>query len=228
MQFVIHHLSLATLAVILTLAPFVASAQEAIIYDGDNCTGDYRMLHGDVRDLHAMEFDNTANSFRVFSGSWSFYRDAGYQERNGPMITVTDYTQNAICRGFDHIAASRGFSFPDNRLSAVELIASVSAQKWPPSPVAILYDQTHFRGQYRVLTRMTPDFHDIGFDNDAESVRVIRGIWVFYRNAGYGQTTTRPSLALGPGEYGDVASTPGYPANYFPQDLMSSAEALEN
>lgn len=228
MRFTAHHRSSAALAASLALAACVASAQEAIIYDGDNCTGDYRMLYDDVSDLHAMEFDNQANSFRVFSGSWSFYRDAGYQERNGPMITVTGFNPNAACQGFDNYAANRGFSFPDNRLSAVALIASVTASKFPQPSVAILYDRTHFQGQYRVLTRMTPNFHDIDFDNDAESIRVIRGIWVFYRNANYGQTTSRPSLALGPGNYADVALITGYPDNYFPHDLMSSADALPN
>lgn len=223
-----HRRSSAALAVSLALAACVASAQEAIIYDGDNCTGDYRMLHDNVHDLHAMGFDNRANSFRVYSGTWSFYRDAGYQERNGPMITITGYNPNAACQGFDDHAASRGFSFPDNRLSAVALTASVTTSKLPAPLVAILYDHTHFQGQYRVLTRMTPNFHDIEFDNDAESIRVIRGIWAFYRNADYGQTTSRPSLALGPGDYADVASINGYPANYFPHDLMSSAEALPN
>lgn len=220
------HLPTVALAACLALAAGAAPAQEAIIYDGDNCTGDYRMLYDDVSDLHDMGFDNDANSFRVFSGSWSFYRDADYLEENGPKITLTGYSQNANCRGFDTQAEYRGFSFPDNRLSAAELISPVAASISPPSPVAILYDHTQFAGQYRVLTRMTPDFDDINFDNDAESIRIIRGTWVFYRNEDYGETASRPSVTLGPGDYADIALVPGYPANHFPQDLMSSARPL--
>lgn len=228
MRLFTFHLPFVLLAFLLSLPTARAFAQEAIIYDGDNCTGDYRMLHDDVRDLHAMEFDNRANSFRVFSGTWSFFRDAGYQQRNGPMITFTGFNPNAICRGFDDYANSQGFSFPDNRLSAVDLTATPAASKWPLPAVAILYDFTHFRGQYRVLTRMVPDFHAIDFDNDVESVRVVRGVWAFYRNADYGQTAARPFIALGVGEYPDIGAIAGYPTNHFPHDLMSSAQPVPN
>ena len=228
MSLTAHHLASAALAASLSITAIVASAQEAIIYDGDNCTGDYRMLYDDVRDLHEVGFDNDANSFRVTSGSWSFYRDKDYQERNGPKISVTGFSPNANCFGFDDYAEYRDFSFPDNKLSAAELVSTVSASVSPPGPVAILYDRTQFRGQYRVLTRKTADFDDIDFDNDAESVKVIRGTWIFFRNEDYRQTSSRPSMTLGPGDYADIESVPDYPANHFPQDKMSSALPLQN
>ena len=39
-----------------TLCAAPIFAQEAIIYDGDNCTGDYRMLSDDFSDLHVLGF----------------------------------------------------------------------------------------------------------------------------------------------------------------------------
>ena len=224
----LHFLTLPIFTASLISAAGVAPAQEAIIYDRDDCTGDYRMLYDDVSDLRDMDFDNEANSYRVTSGSWSFYRDADYREENGPKITVTGFSLNANCRNFEDAAETRGFSFPHNRLSAAELISPVSATIMPPGPVAILYDRTNFRGDYRVLTRMVPDFDDIDFDNDAESVRVIRGTWIFYRNEDYGQTGSRPSVMLEPGDYPDIENLPGYAEDYFPQDRMSSAQPIEN
>ncbi len=200
-----------------------ASAAELILFDGNNCTGDFRMTDRSISDLNQVGFDNRVNSFMAITGSWRFYRDANYQENNGPSFQIGPSGYTETCWSLND--ASQG-NFPNNRMSAVELLQDSPGPQ--PEGIAILYDFTNFGGQYRILTRSVQDFRQIGFDNDVESIRVVSGTWNFYRDAGFGAPPGRPSITLGPGDYANVANVPGYPQGHFPGDLMSSAEfALE-
>ncbi|MCB9960111.1 MAG: hypothetical protein H6843_16055 [Rhodospirillaceae bacterium] len=195
-----------------------ATAAEAILFDGNNCSGEYRMLDRSVSDFNAIGFDNEVNSLMVLSGTFRFYRDAGYGEGNGPSFQLGPSGLVETCWSLDQ--ASQG-TFPVDRMSAAQLVADTVGPQ--PVGVAILYDNAGFGGQYRILTRNVSDFNAIGFDNDAASIRVVSGTWTFFRNANYAAPPDRPSITLGPGDYADLANVPGYPPGTFPGDLMSSA-----
>lgn len=92
--------------------------------------------------------------------------------------------------------------------------ASAAAQE------IVLYDFENFEGEAVVLTENTPDLAALGFDNDAEAVRVVSGVWELYRNAGYGVTPSRPSMVLGPGDY------PSLEALGFPEDTLSAVRIV--
>ncbi|MCA8908309.1 MAG: hypothetical protein KDA64_10560 [Rhodospirillaceae bacterium] len=195
-----------------------AQAAEAILFAGNNCSGQYRMLDRSVSDFNAIGFDNEVNSLMVITGTFRFYRDANYGEGNGPSFQLGPSGQVDTCWSLDQ--ASQG-QFPNDRMSAAQLINDTVGPQ--PTGVAIVYDNPGFGGQYRILTRNVSDFNAIGFDNDVESIRVVSGSWTFFRNANYDAPPDRPSITLGPGDYANVANVPGYPPGTFPGDLMSSA-----
>lgn len=199
--------------------PAAATAAEAILYDGNNCSGEYRMLDRSVANFHHIGFDNEVNSVMVITGTFRFYRDANYGEGNGPSFQLGPSGQQQTCWSLQD--ASQG-TFPNNRMSSAQLVAD--SQGPQPVGVAVLYDNTNFGGQYRILTRAVSNFNAIGFDNRTESIRVLSGTWTFYRNDNFGAPPNRPSITLGVGDYADVANVPGYPPGTFPHDLMSSAQ----
>lgn len=205
--------------IVFTATPVAAA--EMILFDGNECTGEYRMLDRSVVDLRQMNFDNKANSVRIFAGGWTLYRDHNYGNRNGPSIRVaqTPSEQGGTGRCLD-IASVLDGVFPANRLSSVALDPDTASY---PRAVAIIYDRTRLRGAYRILTRDVADFDHIDFDNDAASIRVVRGRWEFYRDADFGERPDRPRLLLEVGEYPEIHTVTGYPRGHFPRDLMSSA-----
>ncbi|MEQ9812381.1 MAG: hypothetical protein RLO50_06340, partial [Azospirillaceae bacterium] len=165
----------------------------------------------------AQEFDNDAESFRVLAGTWRFFRDAGYGVGSGPSFDASPGTHP----GCQDIQVASGGSFPGDRLSAVQLLNGGG----PPTALIFLFDNAGFASNqsYRALTQSEADFGRIGFDNRVAAVRVVRGTWQLFRNAGYGETPDRPSVTLPVGSYENIALLPGYPPNTFPPDLMSSA-----
>jgi hypothetical protein len=207
-------------ALLFIAVPGYATAQvdntNVILYDGSNCTGEYRALWLAEGDFNAIGFDNRVNSVHVYAGIWRFHRDAGFGNGNGPPFELSAGT------GCTNVEQFTGGTFPNNLMSAAQ---PLSATPGTPPPIIHLYDFAGFGGEYRVLTASEPDFNAIGFDNDVESIEVINGQWTLYRNSNYGAPPDRPSITLGPGSYPNVASVPGYPPNHFPGDLMSSAQA---
>lgn len=200
------------------ILPTVAQGAEAILFDGNNCSGQYRMIDRSVSDFNQIGFDNEVNSLMVITGTFQFYRDAGYGEGNGPSFQLGPSGYQETCWSLND--ASQG-SFPNDRMSAAQLVADGGQPQ--PDGVAILYDLTNFGGQYRILTRAVNDFNAIGFDNDVESIRVVSGTWAFFRDAGYG-TGNGPAIILGPGDYPNVENVPGYQPGTFPGDRMSAAQ----
>lgn len=205
------------------ILPIAANAAEAILFDGNNCSGQYRMLDRSVSDFNQIGFDNEVNSLMVVTGTFRFYRDANYGEGNGPSFQLGPSGYSETCWSLND--ASQG-NFPNDRMSAAQLIQD-GGDPQPPG-VAILYNNNNFGGQYRILTRDVSNFNNIGFDNAVNSIRVISGSWTFYRNNNYDAPPNRPSITLGPGDYANVANVPGYPPNHFPADLMSSAQVAAN
>jgi len=211
-------LALAAAAAIQGLSTLPAGAQtasEVYLYDDDNCTGEYRALIDSLQDFDIIDFDNEVDSVRVISGTWSFYRDAGYGTGNGPPFSLGP--SPTTCWSVEDAS---GGQFPDDRMSSVQLTQQTPGT---PPPAVILFDNTNFNGSGRLLTAAEPNFDNIDFDNDTESVRVLNGTWTLYRDANYGAPPDRPSVTLGPGDYPDIANVPGYPPGTFPGDLMSSA-----
>lgn len=198
-----------------------ASAAELHLFDKAGCQGAVRMLHTSEPDFRAMDFDNRVASLMVITGVWEVFRDRSYEAINGPSARIRPGPNGPTCLD---IAAATGGGFPANRMSAARLLAETPGPR--PKGVAILYDFRDFGGSFRVLTRNVSDFRKIEFDNDAESIRVLSGIWQVYRNAGFGVTAERPSLILAPGLYPDISAVETYAPGTFPPDLMSSARVM--
>ncbi|MEZ5669683.1 MAG: beta/gamma crystallin-related protein [Alphaproteobacteria bacterium] len=195
-----------------------AQAAEAILFDGNNCTGQYRMLDRSVGNFDQIGFDNRVNSLMVITGAFRFYRDANYGEGNGPSFQLGPSGYTETC--WSLADAAQG-NFPNDRMSSAQLLQD--SQGPQPQGVAIVYDFANFGGQYRILTRNVADFNAIGFDNDVESIRVVSGTWTFYRDANYGQGNGQ-AITLGPGDYANVNNVPGYQPGTFPGDRMSAAQ----
>ena len=200
-------------------ASMSANAAEAILFDGNNCSGQYRMLDRSVENFNQIGFDNEVNSLMVITGSFQFYRDANYGEGNGPSFQLGPSGYTETCWSLND--ASNG-NFPNDRMSSAQLLQDSEGPQ--PLGVAIVYDNNNFGGQYRIITRDVANFNNIGFDNEVNSIQVISGVWTFYRNNNYDAPPNRPSITLTPGSYPDIANLAGYQPNYFPADRMSSAQ----
>lgn len=194
------------------------AAQEIILYDFEDFQGGSVRLTESARDLDDFDFDNDAESIRVISGVWEIYRNDDFgvtSSRPSMVLQPGDY------RSLDDIG------FPNDRLSSVRRLEGAAPEPPPPSPPAqgggeiILYDFEGFGGRSVRLTENTPDLDAIGFDNDAEAVRVVSGIWELFRNAGYGVTPSRPSITLGPGDY------PSLEDLGFPEDRLSAVRLAQ-
>ena len=80
-----------------------ASAQEIILYDGPNYTGQQVRVTGDVRNLQSMGFNDRASSFRVVRGEWELCQHDDY---NGTCITHAS-DQPSLGRMNDQITSLR-------------------------------------------------------------------------------------------------------------------------
>jgi hypothetical protein len=198
-----------------------AGAAEAILFDRDNCTGKYRMIDRSISDFDDIEFNDRVNSLMVITGSFKFYRDDDYEEDSGPSFLLGPSGYQDTCWSLQDASLGK---FPVNRMSSAELIADTPAPQ--PKGIAILYEKVNFQGNYRILTRSVSNFDAIGFDNEVESVRVIKGGWFFYRDANFGAPPGRPAIGLAPGDYPDIQSLPDQLHDYFPRNLMSSAKVF--
>lgn len=130
------------LATALPAAPASAQSAEAILFDGHNCSGEYRMLDRSVSDLRHMSFDNRVNSVMVITGVFEFYRDAGYGDHNGPPFRLGPSGYIDTCWS---LADASGGDFPVNRMSAAQRLQATPGPA--PQGVAILYDFTEFGGE---------------------------------------------------------------------------------
>ncbi|MGI3186310.1 beta/gamma crystallin-related protein [Nioella aestuarii] len=108
--------AIALLLMALHAGPRSAAAQEVILYDFENFGGRELRLSQSAPSLTQFSFDNDVESIRVISGQWSFHRDDGFQNFNGPSITLGpgDYPSVAAL-GFapDRMSSVRLLSFDD-------------------------------------------------------------------------------------------------------------------
>lgn len=109
----VQMLAILLLGLSLLISAKPAAAQEVILYDFENFGGRQLRLTQSAPDLDAFGFDNDVASIRILSGQWSFHRDDGFQNLNGPPLTLGPGT-------YPNIAA---LGFPAERMSSVRLIS---------------------------------------------------------------------------------------------------------
>ncbi len=94
------------------LATSFGNAQEVELYPGTNFQGQVLRLTSSAPDLDEFGYDNVVSSIRILSGQWSFHRDDGFQNNNGP----------ALILGPGNYADIQDLNFPRNRMSSVQLL----------------------------------------------------------------------------------------------------------
>ncbi|MCB9947231.1 MAG: hypothetical protein H6842_05300 [Rhodospirillaceae bacterium] len=185
---------------ILLLAGSPAWASEVVLYDAPGCAGPYRVLVDSEADLDRVDFGNAAASVRVVAGTWTFFRDDGFQSNNGPPVTLGP--GDCVTLG-----AGPAAQFPPELMDSVQLTTPAPG----PGSVIVLYDGPGLAPPYRVLTGNTPDLDQVAFDNRIGSFQVVSGLWRIFRDDGF-QAASGPPVEAGTGVYGDIAAL-GLPAD---------------
>lgn len=169
-----------------------ASANQVLLYDDEGCRGEYRLLIDSEADLERLEFRNDAESIRVVSGVWTFYRDVNFFSQSGPSLTL----QPGGCVTLGEGAA---VSFPRDSMDSVQRIQAGGALPG----VIVLFDGVNLTPPYRVVIGNLTDLDEQDFNDRVESVQVLQGNWRLYRDENFG-TGDGPPTPFGPGTYGDV------------------------
>ncbi len=109
------------------------------------------------------------------------------------------------------------------RRSALTALALCALSGHAIAGQVMLYDHENCEGSHRLLVDSEPDLDRLDFLNDAEAVRVVSGVWTFFRDVNF-STRSGPSLTLGPS--GCVTLGEGV-AEAFPGDGMDSVQRVE-
>lgn len=150
-----------------------ASAQEIILYDGPNYTGQQVRVTGDVRNLQSMGFNDRASSFRVVRGEWELCQHDDY---NGTCITHAS-DQPSLGRMNDQITSLR----PAGRHPGGP------GGGHPGREAITLYSGANYTGRSVTLTVAATDLRQYNFNDEARSIRHSgRRAWRVCQHANYG------------------------------------------
>ena len=161
----------------------------AILFQHANFHGAHKHVFGSEPNLNASDdnfFNDKVSSIIVVSGSWSFYRHAGYVGRYAATLGPGAYSWvgNVDIQN-DDMSSLR----PDNTLGVANL------------PHVILFEHANLHGSHKHVFGAEPNLNasDDNFFNDkVSSIVVISGQWAFYRHANY---NGQYAATLGPGIY---------------------------
>ena len=181
-----------------------AEAAKVLLYDQEDCEGDFRLLVDSEADLERMEFRNDAESVRVENGVWTFHRDVNFFSQSGPSLTLGP----GPCI---NLGEGPAVSFPGDSMDSVQRIEIGT----PPPGIIVLYDHRNLEPPYRVVIGNVTDLDDQDFNDRVDSVEVLLGNWRLYRDEGFG-TGDGPPVPLTPGAYPDIE------LQGFPDDEASS------
>lgn len=205
------------LVAFVALVAMPAFANRVVLYEGQEMRGRQVTVMQAAPNLGYMGFENRASSMWVMSGTWEFCTEPYFR---------------GDCRVFGPGEYPR-LGSQSNRISSgrpvgegpVAVKPSQPVETWrPPQPgeawnpagaaEVTLYDRQDFQRPLATLSRPTPNFEPLGFNDAAASLVVSRGTWQFCTDAFYrGECVT-----YGPGRY---ASLPGK------DDRFSSARPVE-
>ncbi|HJZ48077.1 MAG TPA: beta/gamma crystallin-related protein [Roseiflexaceae bacterium] len=179
---------LAALLLALPSAPGVAQAARALrataacdggdgvyLYESPNYRGRCIKIIGDVPDLGAVNFNDTASSVRIV-GDWitSLFENRDY---GGASSFFTDSDANLVNN-----------TIGDNRASSVGARRGTRETLCDGGEGVYLYDQLNFRGRCTKVTDSYPDLSPLSFNNIVSSIRFVGSGWTaaLYVDQNYG------------------------------------------
>ena len=170
-----------------TALPATAGAQEIILYDGPNFTGQQVRVNSHVNNLDSRRFNDRTSSFRIVSGQWEVCQHDNF---NGTCETHSS-DRNSLGRMDNQITslrpAGRGTGGPGGHGGGNSLT---------------LYSGYNFTGRSVTLTDTTPNLESLGFNDQARSIRYSgRRSWRVCQHANFGGACMEIN--------GDVASIGG-------------------
>ena len=151
-----------------------ASAQEIILFDGPNFTGQQVRVTGDVRNLDSVRFNDRTSSFRVVRGQWELCQHDDYR---GTCITYSSDGTN--------------LGRMDNEITSLRPIQGGSRPggggNRPGGEAITLYSGPNYTGRSVTLSVSSPDLRQYNFNDQARSIQHSgRRAWRVCQHANFG------------------------------------------
>lgn len=166
----------------------------AILFEHVNFHGAHKHVFGSEPNLNAGDdnfFNDKVSSIIVVSGSWNFYRHAGFVGRYAATLGPGVYPSvGSIDIQNDDMSSLS----PSTILGAANL------------PHVILFEHANLHGRHKHVFGAEPNLNagnDNFFNDRVSSIVVISGQWAFYRHANF---NGQYAITLGPGIYRWVGS----------------------
>lgn len=135
--------------------PAVAAAQEIILYDGANFTGQQVRVTGQIDNLTSMRFNDRASSFRIVSGQWDVCQHDNF---------------NGTCE--THASDRNTLGRMDNQITSLRPAGYAPGPGGPGGRGDItLYSGYNFTGRSVTLSESTPNLASVNFNDQARSIR---------------------------------------------------------
>ena len=145
-----------------------------LVFEGENFAGASIGLGEAMANLDPTQFNDRIRSAVVKDGVWELCIDDGFRG----------------CQAFGP-GQHPTLGMLTGRVSSLRPVGAGGA------PVAILYELPGFGGLNVAIDRDVDNFDPLGLNDRAESLRVVRGQWMFCTDAGFGGECRM----FGPGDY---------------------------
>jgi len=172
--------------------PTVVGSGHVVLYEGPNFSGRAITLDRPIVNFENIGFDDRARSAVVYDGAWELCYNSNF---NGRCAVYRPGQYASLGGGLDgEVSSAR--PTPD-LTAAVPLPAPVQ----PSRASLTLFGRPDFRGRSLTIDRaLVRDFSNVGFDNNASSLRVADGYWLLCSGTNFeGDCRT-----FGPGEYASL------------------------
>jgi len=191
-----------TLAVAVAVLTASASAQDIVLYQGENFSGQRFSSNESVSDLARVGFNDRASSVTIRGGSWQLCSDSYYRG------------QCATLRAGDY--PSLGAMGLANAVSSIREVGwqGGGPGPWPgpgptPGPVpggsVVLFDSPGMTGRSLNVNGAIPNLDGSGFNDRAQSAIIHSGMWQFCADADYQGSCE----GLGPGQWSNLGGVTG-------------------
>lgn len=169
--------------VLLLLAAASAQAQQkpsVLLYDGNNASGAYIQVEGDVKSLANTGFDDRASSIFVVRGNWQ-------------LCTRTNYEGD--CKSFGQGLHELGTL--SDKVSSLRPVETSSGTADDAHAVVLFLDRNGGGKSLRTTANISNLSNHAGFADAVSSIAIFRGTWEFCNKTSYKGTC----ITLGPGVY---------------------------
>lgn len=166
-----------------------------VLFEHAGFRGDHRHVFVPEPDLAANGFDNVTSSIVVALGNWSLYFDSRMDGHYDPVLGPGIYPWvEDVGIGNDGVTS----------LQPTTAEATVSNSV---DDEVLLFEHCDYHGAHRHVFAAEPDLNasdDDAFNDLVSSLVVLKGVWSFFRDAGF--IAPYPVPALLPGPYPDVTN----------------------